>query len=149
MKVKIFDNILILTDGSEYSLKLAEYGIKLAIMNDARLSCLYVVDMDNISKICIKQNISTDQIEEKFEKQGEKAITSIRKIAEKYNMEINTFIKKGKIVDEILKFIIQNKIDLVCITHRIRKGSESFRLISIANQIIEFANCPVFVLQHK
>jgi len=88
-------------------------------------------------------------LEDEFKRQGEKALLYIKRMAISYNKEIETFIKKGRVVNEILKFIKDSNIDLICISHRIRFGSESFRIVSIANQIIEFAQCPVFVLQHK
>jgi len=148
-KIQIFKRILILTDGSKNSFNVADYGIQIGVQNNSELYCLYVIREDRIDKLHISQEKPIKDLQKVYTEEGERAILKIKKIAESYNKSIKTFIRNGKIVDEILKFIIEFQIDLICISHRIRSGSESIRLASVANQIIEFAKCPVFVLQHN
>ncbi|MBD3229998.1 MAG: hypothetical protein GF329_17580 [Candidatus Lokiarchaeota archaeon] len=147
--MKIFEKILVLIDGTKRSYRVSEYGIKIAVQNESELHALYVKDEEKMNKLHIHQKQPFKEIENAYNQKANRIKTRIKELSKSYNKKVNVNIRKGKVVDEILNFIEEFNIDLICMSHKIRSGSESIRSVSVANQIIEFAQCPVFILQHK
>ena len=150
MEVKI-SNILVAIDGSENSLRAADYAINLSSKFKADLTVLTILDtsLKHLSSTFLtaptygikdpdKQKIKTNKHHENLRLIGEKSGISVR--SEIISSSISPV---GTIVD----YIENNKIDLVIVGSRGLGGFKKLILGSIASGLISYSKCPVLVVK--
>jgi nucleotide-binding universal stress UspA family protein len=79
--------ILIPTDGSDYSMRAAEYGISIAKVFGAQITALFVIDtlvLDQISKVTTRENAEAD-----LKQDGERYTNFISATAEKAALRLS------------------------------------------------------------
>lgn len=147
-----FNKILVLVDGSKYSISALEHASTLAKEYNSELIALYVLS----SKI---------KYDELFldEKKGD-TIPSLSKFIELSYLESHNWLNelkekihgklvtdvivaKKSVVTEIVEYSEQNNIDLIVMGTRGRSGLKKLLLGSTAQGIITYAHCPVLVVR--
>ena len=144
--------ILVLVDGSKYSINALEYASTLSKEYDSELIALYVVpsimryDDLFLSKrkyeeipgfkdiIELSYLESRNWLNELKEKTGGKLTTDV-------------IIAKKSVVSEILEYSERNDIDLIIMGTRGRTGFKKLLLGSTAEGVITYAHCPVLVVR--
>ncbi|MCW4023465.1 MAG: universal stress protein [Candidatus Bathyarchaeota archaeon] len=136
--------ILIPTDGSDYSMRAAEYGISIAKVFGAQVTALFVIDtlvLDQISKVTTRENAEAD-----LKQDGERYTNYVLDLAEKENIKADSMIAKGNPVEQIVNFA-KNSADLIVMGTYGRRGAERILIGSVAERVIEHASCPVLVIK--
>lgn len=148
-----FSKILVAIDGSEHSMKAAEYAIGIARDNKAELIALTVLDITKIryaaSAFIASPMYGLDELERKRKEAQEwldnvgKLLTSQKgndDIPFKYQIEESMSVA-GTIVD----FAENQNIDLIVVGSRGRSGFTKLLLGSVASTVVTYATCPVLV----
>ena len=122
--------ILVCVDGSESSMKAADYAIEMAKKHEAQLISLYVV----VSQLGYAY--SFDEIEKKAMTQG-------------VNVKVEMVASPTSIVPAIVDYAEKNKVDLIVTGTRGRRRSGLAKLLlgSVASGVVTYANCPVMVIK--
>jgi nucleotide-binding universal stress UspA family protein len=144
-----FSKIMIAIDGSEHSLKAAEYALEIAKCFSAQL---YAVTVTYVPESYhLKQE---DVLNQSIEIRG--SIEDAKTWLEKFNhdsredsIQLKTeLINSHRPVDYvILEYAERNDIDLIVLGTRGRSGFKKLLLGSIASSVVTYAHCPVMVVK--
>ena len=139
---------MVAIDGSEHSLKAAEYALEIAKSFGAQL---YAVTVTYVPESYhLKQEDVLSQSKEIHDNSMEDAKTWLEKFNQKSkedNIQLKTeLISSHRPVDYvILEYAEKNNIDLIVVGTRGRSGFKKLLLGSIASSVVTYAHCPVMV----
>jgi len=145
MMTKIFEKILITTDGSVKNQPVVKKGLELARELGSTTYVVYVIDETPFTSSQIE--VLTDEVYLKLKDEGEKAIEQMKKSAD--GVKLETFILSGRPANLITEFAVKNKVDLIVVGSQGKSGLERLILGSVAESIIRMANCMVLVVKSK
>ena len=137
--------ILIPTDGSEHSLRAAEYGISIAKMVGAQILVVFVVDdvvLDQIAKITERE-----AAERELKEDGKGYVNYVLGLAEKEGVNASSLIAEGRPFERIVHIAKDLNVDLIVMGTYGRRGAERILIGSVAERVIEYASCPVLVVK--
>ena len=138
-------NILIPTDGSDYSLRAAEYGISIAKMLGAQIMVVYVLDevvLEQISRVSERE-----EVERELKNNGQRYINYVLGLAEKEGVKAASIIAKGRPFEQIVHIARGLKMDLIVMGTYGLRGSDRILIGSVAERVIEYSSCPVLVIK--
>jgi nucleotide-binding universal stress UspA family protein len=148
---KRFSNILVAIDGSEHSLKAAEYALGLAKTFGSKLTAVtvsYVPAAEDLSqRDVLRQSLVEDKSD--YTKDAERWYERFVQNAKESNVQLNTeLLNSTRPVDYvILEYAEEKKIDLIVVGTRGRTGFKKLLLGSIASSIVTYSHCPVLVIK--
>ncbi|HUL51743.1 MAG TPA: universal stress protein [Verrucomicrobiae bacterium] len=143
-----FSNILVAIDGSDLSMKSAEYALSLAKQHNAKVSAVAVVKFHQTDAF----RGSTGTLEKFVKKQAEIAegwLDSVRAKAQRNNVRFESRVIKTRanIPEEILKYAKDKDADLIVLGTRGRTGFKKVLLGSVASAIVTHGPCAVMVVR--
>ncbi len=144
---KLYRQILIATDGSEYTKKAVDYGIELANDTGAKLYAIYVIDTRSYDSI--PPSAPIQYAYSLLRKEGDTAIKYVADRAEASGLEIEGIITEGHPADEIIKYAENNSIDLIVMGTLGKSGLDKFLLGSVADKVIRNSKIPIIVVPVK
>jgi len=142
---KNIQKILIPTDGSDYSMRAAEYGISIAKMLDAQIMVVYVIDdvvLDQISKVT-----EHEDVERELKQDGQRHINYVLGLAKKEGIKAASLLAKGRPFDQIVHLAKEQNMDLIVMGTYGLRGAERILIGSVAERVIEYSPCPVLVVK--
>jgi nucleotide-binding universal stress UspA family protein len=132
------NRILVAIDGSENSIKAADYSLFLANKFNAIVIALYVIP-PNVKDNSERQ-LKVETIQDAF--------NNIQNTAIQYHIELKTetVLSEESVVTEIVKYAKKEHADLLLIGIR---GESEFRFMlgSVASGVVTNADCPVLVVK--
>ncbi len=137
--------ILIPTDGSDYSVRAAEYGLSLAKMLGAEIIAVYVIDtvvLDQVVRVTQREDV-----ERELKQDGQRYVNYILGSAEKEGVRASSFIARGRPFEQIVHIAKSLGIDLIVMGTYGRRGAERILIGSVAERVIEYSTCPVLVVK--
>jgi nucleotide-binding universal stress UspA family protein len=138
-------NILVPTDGGEQSFHAAEYAISIAKMLGAQVMVVYVIDTIAMNQIAKSTEI--EKVEREFKEDGQRYINFIVKMAEKTGIKVASMLTKGAPHEQIVNLAKTLHTDLIVMGTSRHKGADRILIGSVAQQVIEYTNCPVLVVK--
>ncbi len=146
MMTKIFDKILIATDGSDNSKAAVEKGLMIARQCESAVYVVYVIDMSTLSAAPLVTPAAVDVFHQ-LEVEGKNTVERVKTMANDLN--VKTFVISGRPAHEITEFAVENKVDLIVIGSHGTGGIERMLLGSVADKVIRTANQPVLVVRSR
>lgn len=138
--------ILLPTDLSASSISAFKYAKSLAEKYNATIYVLHI--LENIPILAIHAlDLTLERLEENLLENAKKQLEKIVKENLKTKNKVQTFIRKGIVADEIIKFADEKKVDLIVMGTHGRTGIEYTLLGSIAEKIVRKAKCPVLTVK--
>jgi nucleotide-binding universal stress UspA family protein len=161
-----FFKILVAIDGSETSMRAAEYAINLSKRENQQekqeeIACelfgLTVIDLTKLPDSFLATTSvyqGTKELEEK-RKEAQQWLDKVKTLAKEQNYDIRNL--KPVIIEEIssrvghtiVNYAESKNIDLIVIGTRGRTGLRKMLLGSVASDVVTYANCPVLVVRHE
>ncbi len=143
-----FVNIVVAIDGSDLSMKAAEYAVSLAKEQNSKVSAVAIVKFHQSDAF----RGSTTTLQKFIKKQAEIAQTwvdSVRDKADKNNVRFESKVIKTRsnVPEEIINYARDKKSDLIIIGTRGRTGFKKALLGSVASAVVTHAGCPVMVIR--
>lgn len=145
LSYKNIKKILIPTDGSNHSIRAAEYGISIAKAVGAQLLVVFVVDdlvLDQISKITDREIA-----ERALRHDGQGYLDYVADLADKEGVTSSCLIVEGRPFEGIVRLAKDSNVDLIVMGTYGRRGAERLLIGSVAERVIEYATCPVLVVK--
>lgn len=140
-----FSKIMVAIDGSEHSLKAAEYALEVSKSFNSQLFAVTVTSIPE------SYRLRQDEV------LGEsREMTDSRAWLEKFsheaktgNIELKTeLINSHRPVDYvILEYAEEKNIDLIVVGTRGRSGFKRLLLGSVASSVVSYAHCPVMIVK--
>jgi nucleotide-binding universal stress UspA family protein len=149
-----FAKILVCVDGSEFSMKAADYALMLAEQNDAHVIALNVI----VSYLGYARSapafglVAPSAINDLIEKSKQEAQGRFddigKKAAEKgVKLLSDIIVSPTSVVPAIVDYEDRNKVDLIVVGTRGRSGFTKLLLGSVASGVVTYASCPVMVIK--
>ena len=136
---RLYKNILIATDGSEYNMSAIKEGLRIAQACGSAVFAVYVID-DKVLEV----DDDADAYEE-LSAEGKKAVARVKEMANGINVQ--TFVIDGKPAAALADFASGHGVDLVVIGTKSKGAIESLLLGSVASSVIKAVTCPVLAVK--
>ncbi|MGD1837632.1 MAG: universal stress protein [Nitrososphaeraceae archaeon] len=149
MGIKI-SNVLVAIDGSENSIRAANYAIELSTKFKAELAVLTILDVSLkhfTSTFLTAPTYGKDVDKEKI--RANKHHETIKLIGKESGISVRSEIISSSIspVGTIIDYIENNNIDLVIVGSRGLGGFKKLVLGSVASGLMSYSKCPVLVVK--
>jgi nucleotide-binding universal stress UspA family protein len=150
-----FSKILVAIDGSEHSMKAAEYAIDIARDNKTQLIALIVLDITRIayaaSAFIASPMHGLGELERK-RKEAQEWLDKVGKLISSQNQNDDIQFKSQieestSVAGTIVDFADNQNIDLIVVGSRGRSGFTKLLLGSVASIVVTYATCPVLVIK--
>ena len=148
-----FSKIVVGIDGSEESMKAAEYAISVAKLYNAELNAITVLTSD-IGYIYSSPGVESPPLTVKeivllAEDEAKKWFDEIKEKANKKGIQLKTesIVAKKTLLNTILEYVEEHNINLVVVGTRGRSGIKKMLLGSIASGLVTYSPCPVLVIK--
>jgi nucleotide-binding universal stress UspA family protein len=161
-----FSKILVAIDGSETSMRAADYAINISKKqkqqekqeeeNSAELIGLTVIDLTKLSDSFLAAASGyyrAKDLEEKI-KEAQQWLDEVKELAKEQNYDTRHF--KSEIIEDttssrigsvIVDYAERQNVDLIVIGTRGRTGFRKMLLGSVASDVVTYAHCPVMVIK--
>ena len=136
-----WNNILLSTDGSKYSVAATEHAVACARAYGGNLTAVSVVDVTD--EFYAQAPDAFEMLVEK----AKKILEDVRKKAETCNVHVETIVKEGDVYLKIAELAKEKKADVIFMGSHGRTGITSFLLGSVTKGVISHSPCPVFVMK--
>jgi nucleotide-binding universal stress UspA family protein len=156
MKKPKFSKILVAIDGSDHSMKAAEYAIDIAKDNKARLIALTVLHISKIgyATAFIASPIHGLEELERKRKESQEWLDKVSKMTSQKATSDNNSIQFASQIEQsmsvagsIVDYAENQDIDLIVVGSRGRSGFAMLLLGSVASRVVTYALCPVLVIK--
>ncbi len=147
MTSKLYEKVLIATDGSEYTKNSIDYGIDLAKNMGAKLHVIYVIDTAAFASI--PMDAAWESMYSLLKQEGEDATKYVADKAEPEGLEVVTVTVEGHPAEEIIKYAEKNSISLIVMGTLGKSGLDRFLLGSVAEKVVRTSKIPVLVVRGK
>ncbi len=147
MSSKLFKQILIATDGSEYTKNAVDYGIDLAKNAGAKLHAIYVVDTAAFASI--PMDAAWESMYELLRQEGDEATKYVADKAQAEGLVVERNTIEGHPAEEIIKYAEKNSISLIIMGTLGKSGLDRFLLGSVAEKVVRTSKIPVLVVRGK
>ena len=145
LEFKNIKKILIPTDGSNYSVRAAEYGLGIAKLLGAEVMVVYVIDEVVIEQVArLSQH---DIVENELKNDGQRNIKYIVDSAQKIGVRSTSLIAEGRPFEQIVHIAKDFNIDLIVMGSYGRRGTDRILIGSVVERVIEYSPCPVIVIK--
>jgi len=148
LNFKDISKILISTDGSDSSMRAAEYGVNIAKLLGAQVTVIYVIDAVVLDEArALFKADEHEDVEIKLKQAGQRYINYVLGIAEKEGIKAASLLTKGRPYEQIVNLAKESNVDLIVMGTHGRRGTERFLIGSVAERVIEYSPCPVLVVK--
>ncbi len=144
-----FTHILAPTDGSECSMAAGELAIAMAVSNNARLTFVYVLDEAIIDELVRSSQKTRQEIRRELADNGRRYLNYMVKLAQKRGIAAEKVLREGTPHLEIVNEAKKRMVDLIVIGQVGRRGPRRILIGSVAERVIEYAECPVLIAKKE
>ena len=137
------NKILIAFDGSKGSWRAVEWAVGLAGKVGAQLTAVTVVKPPEFSA-------TIDEVEEFWqdaEKHMASQIAKLKLFGERNEMDIKTVFLRGHPAENIVKYAVDNDMDLIVMGTRGLGGFTSMVIGSVAQKVTSYSSVPVTIIR--
>lgn len=142
---EVIERILVPTDGSEHSVRAAEYAISIAKTHEAEILIVYVVDEVVIDKF--SEVTEREVVERELKMDGQRYTNYILGLAEEAGVAATSMVAKGRPFEQIVNLAKGLDMDLIVMGTYGYRGAERILMGSVAERVIEYSPCPVLVVK--
>ncbi len=143
----MYKRILIATDGSDKSKKAAQDAIDMAKSLGASVIALYVVNEVVIASAVRQLGADRKDVEAKLSATGQKAVDSIRAMAEGAGVPVDTIVRIGVPANDVIDVSGAEKADLIVMGSHGESGASKLLIGSVVQKVLYWATIPVLVVR--
>ena len=143
--------MLVYIDGTEETIAAAQYAIALSSSIGAKLTALYIVNtraLDDLVKSKIFLKAEQEEYKHDLEKDAERYLNHVRKLAREKGVAINTLKASGSVLTEIKKTIDELEINLLVIGELSHIRSRRDEAYNEAERAMRSVTCPVLIVKN-
>ncbi|WP_049985719.1 universal stress protein [Halobellus rufus] len=138
----MYDHVLLPTDGSDGTERVAENAIHLARENGATLHVLHVVDTD-----VLPVDPHSRRLADELEAAGRASMAAIHDRAAEAGVYCVEALRYGSPADEILTYADEYDVDVVVIGTHGRHGVRRALIGSVTERVVRFSEVPVLTVR--
>lgn len=153
----LFQNVVIVINGSEASIHAAQYGILLAKLYHCNLKAVYVVDSASLKQLTMQRFFVTDEsrmYEEALRVDGNRYLEYVADLGKSKGVKIETELRTGAVWSEVIMAADEMKAGLILLGgYKTEMNSSSIEkhdtVSSASRDIIMNAHCSVLIVREK
>ncbi len=138
-----FTNILVPTDGSEYTKAAVRKAMELAKLSGGKITALYVLDQTILTNM--PMDTAVMNVYNTLEKEGKAAVDFVRDLGAQEGVEVELSVKEGTPVKVILDE--SPNYDIIVMGTLGRTGMSKLLMGSVAERVVRASQCPVMVVR--
>ncbi len=138
-----FSNILVPTDGSEYTKSAIRAAVDFAKKVGGKITALYVLDQTMISNM--PMDAAVRNVYDALAVEGKEAVGIVKDLADAAGVPVEVSVKEGSPVKVILEE--SSKYDVIIMGTLGRTGMSKLLMGSVAERVVRAAACPVMVVR--
>ncbi len=139
----IFTNILVPTDGSEFTKGAIEKAIELASCTKSKVTALYVLDQTIFVNMPLDSAVAN--VYNLLEEEGNNAVHFVKEMGAKKDVDVEIKVVEGSPVKTILD--MSADYDLIVMGTLGRTGMSKILMGSVAEKVVRSSACPVLVVK--
>ena len=152
----LFQNVVILINGSEASIHAAQYGILLSKLYHCNLKAVYVVDSASLKQLTMQKFFVADEsrmYEDSLRADGNRYLDYVADLGKSKGVKIETELRTGAVWSEVIMAADKMKAGLILVggyKTEMNSNVEIHDAVSSASRdIIMNAHCSVLVVREK
>lgn len=138
-----FENILVPTDGSEYTKAAVRKAMELAKLSGGKITALYVLDQTILTNM--PMDTAVMNVYNTLEREGKAAVDFVRDLGAEEGVPVELSIKEGTPVKVILDE--SPNYDVIVMGTLGRTGMSKLLMGSVAERVVRASQCPVMVVR--
>ena len=138
-----FTNILVPTDGSEYTKAAVKKAMELAKLSGGKVTALYVLDQTILTNM--PMDTAVMNVYNTLEKEGKEAVDYVRDLGTQEGVEVAISVKEGAPVKVILDE--SANYDIIVMGTLGRTDMSKLLMGSVAERVVRASQCPVLVVR--
>ena len=142
-----FRNILVPTDGSEYTKHAVDTAVELAGLTGGKVTALYVLDKSVYANSPMDTAVTLVNVYEALEKEGTYATSYVSEKAKEAGVEVEEKRIEGIPSNVILQEAEAGGYDVIVMGSLGRTGVSKLLMGSVSEKIVRNAKCPVMVVK--
>jgi nucleotide-binding universal stress UspA family protein len=139
----LFEKILVPLDGSENSMRALEIAVQIAKKFNGKIT---LINIYSVSTFAITPTQVYKYVQA-IRKYGDTILTNAKKRVNAEGVKVETLLREGHIVEEILKTVREGDFDLVVIGARGISRIKEILIGSVSDGVTKHASCPVLVVK--
>ncbi|MCM1322177.1 MAG: universal stress protein [Bacteroides sp.] len=149
----LFQQLLVVVNGTEASVRAVKYGILLAKTYRCRLHAVYIVDTATLSQLTLGKFFVEDEsreYEESLSADGSRYLRYVKDLAKEKSVAVETEMRRGAVWSEVLAAADEKKADVILLGGVDYAGESSRNVLSSSyREILQNARCSVLVVREK
>ena len=141
----LFRKILVPVDGSAYSLSAVRLAGRLARIHGSSVWIMNVIDQEVEAQLCRLNRQECEKVQRNMEEEAAGLVADMKQEIFRMAVETTTLVKRGTPYQVILDSAEELGIDLIVMGKLGRRGIKRILLGSVAERVIEFAQCPILL----
>lgn len=149
MNQRMFDRVLIPTDGSDAVEPAVETALDLAKTYDATLHVLFIVGQPTSVSGTGEGFSGLDNLLNELEEEGHRATDAVADRAKNDDIETTTAVRRGSPHDDILTYATEHDVDVIVMGTHGRTGVKRALLGSVTENVVRHSDVPVLTVHRK
>jgi nucleotide-binding universal stress UspA family protein len=141
---RMYETVLVPTDGSEKSAVAVEHAIGVAKRNDATLHTIHVTELGHQSD-ALDDEAFGDTIE-RVQKAGENAVAAVTERASEDSLDVESTVTDGNATEAILEYVERHDIDIIVMGTEGRSEAAREVIGSVTETVIRSTPVPVLTV---
>ncbi len=133
---------------TQYCQATVRAAIEVASRFDAELSVIHVVDTQLLQGWNLPFKFHDEENQKTLE-HIRAEINSVVNIEKKEGMKVKTIVKEGNPVEEILKYVEKEKIDIIVLRAHEKSRFEQFMVGGSNDELIRLMPCSIFLVKNE
>lgn len=149
----LFQNILVMVNGTEASINAVKYAILMAKLYRCRVNAVYVVDTATIKQLTLNRIFIEEEsreYEQSLEENGLRYLAYVDELGKAKGVEISTELRRGAIWSEVIAASEEKHIDVILVGGLDNDTTDQKELSSFTfKSILLHARCSVIVVKER
>ncbi|MGL4985944.1 MAG: universal stress protein [Treponemataceae bacterium] len=149
----LFKDILVLVNGSEGSIKAAQYAVLMAKLYRCNVKALYIIDTATLKQLTLSKFFIKEEsleYEGALAADGDRYLDYVSELGKSKGVEIETIIRRGAVWSEVISVADEMNISLVLLGGFEREGVDQKDVLSTSyRKILLNAHCSVLMVKEK
>jgi nucleotide-binding universal stress UspA family protein len=149
----LFQNVLVMVNGTDASINAVRYAVLMAKLYRVRVNAVYVVDTATIKQLTLNRIFIEEEsreYEQSLEENGKRYLAFVDELGKAKGVKIETELRKGAIWSEVIACADERKADTILVGGSDRESTDQKEVGSTTlKSILLNSRCSVLVVKER
>lgn len=143
--IRMYNKILLPTDGSPGAEAAIDHAMHVANQNDAVVHAVHVIEITDLGDITEE----TEDLEAELRESSQELLTPILDAADNAEVEVVEAVIEGRPYEQLVEYVTENAIDMVVMGSHGKSGLSRVLLGSTAEKVVRHSPVPVLTVRTR